>query len=79
MPPTRQFGFFGRFPHLSRTHFRKKFSEILNPFLLRALRVIEIFKFLRAISPAGQIFVLWAHYERANEKCLKFDTFLAVT
>ena len=46
---------------------------------LRALRVTEIFKCLRAKSPAGKIFVSWAHYERANEKCLKFDSFLAVT
>ena len=41
---------------------------------LRALEVIEIFKFLQAISPAGHIFVSWAHEERANERPI-FDTF----
>ena len=45
---------------------------------LRALEVTEIFKFLQAISPAGHIFVSWAHEERANERPI-FDTFLAVT
>ena len=45
---------------------------------LRALEVIEIFKFLQAISPAGRIFVSWTHEERANERPI-FDTFLAVT
>ena len=39
--------FFDRFPYLCRTHFRKNFLEILNPFFLRALKVTEIFKFLR--------------------------------
>ena len=46
---------FGRFPYLSRTLFWKKISEILNPFFLQVLKVTEIFKFLRTISPAGQI------------------------
>ena len=44
---------------------------------LRALEVIEIFKFLQAISPTGRIFVSWVHEERANEPPI-FDTFLAV-
>ena len=45
---------------------------------LRALEVTELFKFLQAISPAGRIFVSWAHEEQANERLI-FDTFLAVT
>ena len=45
---------FGRFPYLSRTHFRKKFYRNIESFFW-ALKVTEIFKFLRAISPAGQI------------------------
>ena len=41
---------------------KKKNSEMLNPFFfLRAIKVTEIFNFLRAISPAGQIFVSRAH------------------
>ena len=50
----------------------------IESFFLLAQEVTEIFKFLHAISPAEQIFVLWAHQERANEKCPIFDTFLAV-
>ena len=31
VPLTLQLVFFGRFQHLSRTHFQKNFSKILNP------------------------------------------------
>ena len=43
--------------------FEKFFLEnyIESFFFLRALKVTEILKLLRALSPAGQIFVLWAH------------------
>ena len=34
-----------------------------------------MFKFLRAISPAGQILVSWAHLGQANEERPIFDTF----
>ena len=47
--------------------------------VLNFSKVTEIFKFLCALSPAGQMFVSWAHQERANEKRPIFDTFLAVT
>ena len=45
---------FGRFRYLSITHFRKKFSEILNPFFLRALKVkavLSMFSPIVRISP----------------------------
>ena len=58
--------------------FEKNLQKYLILMSLRALEVIEIFKFLQAISPAGRIFVSWAHEERANERSI-FDTFLAVT
>ena len=45
---------------------------------LQALKVTEIFYFLRAISPAGHIFISWTHEERVNEGPI-LDTFLAVT
>ena len=54
VPLTLKFFFFGRFPYLSRTHFRKKNSEILNPFFLRALKVkavSSIFSPIVRISP----------------------------
>ena len=46
--------FFGRFRYLPRSHFRKKFSEILNPLFLRALKVkavLSMFSPIVHISP----------------------------
>ena len=41
--------------------FEKNLQKDLILMSLRALEVIEIFKFLQAISPTGHIFVSWAH------------------
>ena len=58
--------------------FEKNFQKYLILMFLQALKVTEIFYFLRAISPAGHIFISWTHEERVNEGPI-LDTFLAVT
>jgi len=80
VPLTPQlFPLFCRLWHPSRTHSRKNLQKYWILIFLRVHEVSEMCKFLHAITPAGQIILQWARWERANEKHLILDTFFAVT